>query len=143
MSVLLLAALVAAASPAPAPPHDPQARPAVTGRHGVVTTLHPLSSAAGLRILMKGGNAFDAAVAAAFATSVVDPKNSTMGGQGFATVYVAKTREVKALNFYGTAPRAATIENLKDKAYKTGYLSTPVPSNLKGYQALHAAHGSL
>ena len=145
----LLAAAWVAALAAPGagaegkPPEDPQARPVITGRRGVVTSLHPLSSMAGMQMLMKGGNAFDAAVAAALATSVVDPKNSTLGGQGFATVYVAKTKQVKALNFYGTAPRKATIDFLKDKAYKTGYLSTPVPSNLKGYEALHRAHGAL
>ena len=149
MRALRSAAFVAAIASAPAtatdgkPPDDPQARPVITGRRGVVTSLHPLSSMAGMRILMKGGNAFDAAVAVALATSVVDPKNSTMGGQGFATVYVAKTKQVRALNFYGTAPRKATIHLLKDKAYKTGYLSTPVPSNLKGYEALHRAHGAL
>jgi gamma-glutamyltranspeptidase/glutathione hydrolase len=142
--VTALLALVAALAAAPAaPPDDPQARPTITGRRGVVTSLHPLSSMAGMRMLMKGGNAFDAAVAAALATSVVDPKNSSLGGQGFATVYVAKTTQVKALNFYGTAPAKATVEYLKDKPYKTGYLSTPVPSNLKGYEALHRAHGVL
>ena len=149
MKRALAASLLAALATAPAaaaasrPPDDPQARPLITGRRGVVTSLHPLSSMAGMRILMQGGNAFDAAVAAALATSVVDPKNSSMGGQGFATVYVAKTKQVRALNFYGTAPAKATIELLKDKAYKTGYLSTPVPSNLKGYEALHRAHGAL
>ena len=80
MSAALLAAvLLAALASAPAadekPPEDPQARPVITGRRGVVTSLHPLSSMAGMRILMKGGNAFDAAVASALATSVVDPKN--------------------------------------------------------------------
>ena len=92
---------------------------------------------------MQGGNAFDAAIATAIATTVVDPKDSTIGGQGFATIYVAKEKRVRALNFYGTAPEAATIEALKDKPYKTGYLSTPVPSNLKGYEALHKAYGKL
>jgi gamma-glutamyltranspeptidase/glutathione hydrolase len=124
-------------------PVDRQDRPLVSGRRGVVTSLHPLSSSAGLRILMQGGNAFDAAVATALATSVVDPKNSSLGGQGFATVYVAGERAVRALNFYGTAPRGATIDALKGKPYTTGYLSTPVPSNLKGYAALHKAYGRL
>lgn len=138
-----------AASQAPAapegaaatPPHDPQARPQVTGRVGVVTSLHPLSSMAGMRLLLAGGNAFDAAVAAAIATTVVDPKDSTIGGQGFATVYAAKEKAVRALNFYGVAPRAATVERLAGKPYKMGYLSTPVPSNLKGYEALHRRYG--
>ena len=57
---------------------------------GVVTSLHPLSSMAGMRSLMKGGNAFDAAVATALATAVVDPKNSTHRRPGFRDVYVAK-----------------------------------------------------
>jgi len=119
------------------------ARPLVTGRHGMVVSLNPLASAAGLEILMKGGNAFDAAVATAFALGVVDPKNGTLGGQGFATVYAVKDGRVHALNFYGKAPAGATIAALKDKPYKNGYLSAPVPGNLKGYEALHRAYGRL
>jgi gamma-glutamyltranspeptidase/glutathione hydrolase len=111
-------------------------RPLVTGRHAMVASLSPLASTAGMRILLRGGNAFDAAVATAVAVAVVDPKNSTIGGQGFATIYVARTKEVRALNFFGPAPRKATVEALQGKDYTRGYLATPVPSNLKGYQAL-------
>ena len=118
-------------------------RPLVTGRRGMVTSLNPLSSMAGMQILLRGGNAFDAAVATAVATTVVDPKNSTIGGQGFATIYVAKERRVRALNFFGPAPKAATVEALTGKDYTEGYLSTPVPSNLRGYQALLEAYGSM
>ena len=49
-------------------------RPLVTGRTAMVTSLDPLASTAGMRILMEGGNAFDAAIAAAAAVSVVDPR---------------------------------------------------------------------
>jgi len=104
----------------------------------VVTSLNPLASAAGLEILMKGGNAFDAAVAAAFATGVVDPKNGTLGGQGFATIYSAKEARVRSLNYYGKAPAGATIEAMKGKDYTSSFISAPVPGNLKGYEALHA-----
>ncbi|MEN1786216.1 MAG: gamma-glutamyltransferase [Bacteroidota bacterium] len=107
-------------------------RPLITGKKGMVTSLHPLSSMAGMQILMQGGNAFDAAVATAVATTVVDSKNSTIGGNGFASMYVAKTKEVKTLNFFGPSPKAATIEKYKDKDYNRGYLASPVPSNLKG-----------
>src|SRR5438132_4842293 len=73
------------------------ARPLITGRHAMVTSLHPLSSMAGMRVLQQGGNAFDAAIATALASTVVDPKDSTIGGQGFAMVYVAKEKRVRAL----------------------------------------------
>jgi len=142
-AVAVATATLACSLAAQEAPRDGLERPLVFGRHGVVTSLHPLASAAGLRMLAKGGNAFDAAVAAAAVLGVVDPKNGTLGGQGFATIYVASTHEVRALNFYGTAPRAATFDFLKDKSYKTGYLSTPVPSNLKGYAELHRAYGRL
>ena len=78
-------------------------RPLITGLNGVVSSNHPLASAAGLRMLLKGGNAIDAAVATAAATSVVDPAESSLGGNGFATSYIAATKEVKAINF--SAPR--------------------------------------
>ncbi|MDB6168403.1 MAG: gamma-glutamyltransferase [Verrucomicrobia bacterium] len=119
------------------------ARPMVSGRHGMVTSLSPLASMAGLRILLKGGNAFDAAVATALAVTVVDPKNSTIGGQGFAAIYVARDRRVRTLNYYGKAPAGATLEALKDRFYKTGYLAAPVPGTLKGLEALHRAYGKM
>ncbi len=128
---------------APNQAEEALARPMITGRHGMVTSLNPLASMAGMRILMKGGNAFDAAIATAVASTVVDPKNSTIGGQGFATIYSAREACVRALNFYGPAPGAATTAALSGKDYSTGYLSTPVPSNLRGYATLHASYGSL
>jgi gamma-glutamyltranspeptidase/glutathione hydrolase len=118
-------------------------QPEVTGRKGMVTSNHPLASAAGFRILLQGGNAFDAAVAAAAATSVVDPYNSNLGGNGFATIYVAKSREVRALNFFGTAPAASRPELFTHETLNEGALSSPVPSNLEGYRVLLEAHGKM
>lgn len=139
--VLLAAAFAWPARAADWTPEQELARPLITARHGMVTSLNPQSSMAGMRLLLEGGNAFDAAVATAFAATVVDPKDSTIGGNGFATVYVAGEHRVRCLNFYGTAPAAATIEALKGRDYKAGYLSSPVPSNLKGYEVLHRAYG--
>jgi gamma-glutamyltranspeptidase/glutathione hydrolase len=117
-------------------------RPLITGLNGMVTSNHPLASAAGIRILMAGGNAFDAAVATAAATSVVDPSNSSLGGNGFATVYVARTREVRTLNFFGTAPAASRPELFTKESLNEGILSSPLPSNLRGYEELLKAYGT-
>jgi gamma-glutamyltranspeptidase/glutathione hydrolase len=118
-------------------------RPLVSGREIMVTYLDPLASQAGMRILQQGGNAFDAAVATAAAVAVVDPRMSSVGGNGFATIYIARTHEVKTLNFYGTAPKGATVSFYTGKNYSRGALSAPVPSGLKGWATLHAAYGKL
>ncbi len=83
-----------------------------------------------MRILQQGGNAFDAAVATAAA---VDPRMSSIGGNGFTTIYLAKTHQVRALNFYGVAPAGATLAAYAGKDYSRGVLSAPIPSSLKGW----------
>ena len=118
-------------------------RPLITARHAVVTSDEPLASMAGMRILQEGGNAFDAAVATAVAVGVLDPRMSSIGGNGFATIYVEKTHEVRALNFYGSAPQRANASLYQGKDYSHGFLSAPVPSCLKGYEVLHKAYGKL
>lgn len=118
-------------------------RPLITARRAIVTSDEPLASMAGMRILQEGGNAFDAAVATAVAVGVLDPRMSSIGGNGFATIYVGKTHEVRALNFYGTAPKRATADLYQGKDYSHGFLSAPVPSSLRGYEALHKAYGKL
>jgi gamma-glutamyltranspeptidase len=137
---LILAAILCSATSANAQLVE---RPLISGRHAVVTSDEPLASMAGMRILQEGGNAFDAAVATAAAVGVLDPRMSSIGGNGFATVYVSKTQEVRALNFYGSAPKRATASLYQGKDYSHGFLSAPVPSCLKGYEALHKAYGRL
>jgi len=86
-------------------------RPVVSGMQGVVAAGHPLVSMAGMRMLMTGGNAFDAAAAAGFAAAVVEPTASyTLCGECVAMVYDARRRESVALSGQGTAPAAATID---------------------------------
>ena len=118
------------------------ARPLVTGRHGVVTALHPLAAMAGMRILLQGGNAFDAAAATAMAIAVVDPKNSTIGGQGFATVYVAREKRVRGLNFFGPSPGLATVAAVAGRDYS--HLATCPLSKvlLAGYAAARGTAGA-
>ena len=97
-------------------------RPDVTGLQGMVTSNHPLASAAGFHIL-------------------VDPSNSSLGGNGFATIYVAKTKEVHALNFFGTAPSASRPERFTHETLNEGILASPAPSNLEGYRELLERYG--
>src|SRR6185503_2884557 len=74
-------------------------RPVVSGTQGVVATGHPLVSMAAMRMLLAGGNAFDAAAAAGFAAAVVEPTASyTLCGECVAMVYDARTRDTVAVS---------------------------------------------
>ena len=67
-------------------------RSTVTGRRGMVASGHPLASLAGLRVLMHGGNAIDAAVAIAAALNVAEPYMSGIGGVGYMHIYSARDK---------------------------------------------------
>ncbi|MEK7834250.1 MAG: gamma-glutamyltransferase, partial [Acidobacteriota bacterium] len=90
-------------------------RSAVRAMNGMVATSQPLASAAGLRILQQGGNAVDAAVAAAAVLCVVEPMMVSPGGDLFALVWDARKKELKALNASGRSPKAASIDELKKR----------------------------
>ncbi len=118
-------------------------------RGGAVATAHPLASEAALRMLDKGGNAVDAAVAAAFTLAVVGPYHSGLGGGGFALVHDAKGGQTRVLDFREVAPKAATRDMfLKDGQVVPGLstdgaLSVAVPGAVAGYLELLEKHGKL
>lgn len=87
-------------------------RSPVFGREGMVATSQPLAVSAGVQMLAAGGNAADAAVAAAAALSVTEPTSTGLGGDCFALYYEAKSRKVTALNGSGRAPEALTLDRL-------------------------------
>ncbi|MBT8404364.1 MAG: gamma-glutamyltransferase [Gemmatimonadetes bacterium] len=95
---------------ADAPFFPPTNRPDVRGTRGAVVSDHPLASAAAHDVLRRGGNAIDAAVAAAGVLAVVRPHMNGMGGDAFALIYEAATGEVHALNGSGRAGALATPE---------------------------------
>src|SRR2546428_9442603 len=79
-------------------------RPVVSGTQGVVSAGHPLVSMAGMRMLLSGGNAFDAVVAAGFAAALVEPTASyTLCGECVGLIYDARTPEAMAVRRQGTA----------------------------------------
>jgi gamma-glutamyltranspeptidase/glutathione hydrolase len=99
-----------APAPAPAPAQTPPLRPAVMGRSGAVSTGHPLTSAAAFSILLKGGNAFDAGVAALLAGGVLEQDLYSLGGEALVLVYPTKEHKVTAVVGQGWAPAAVSVD---------------------------------
>src|SRR2546425_181647 len=126
-------------------------RPVVSGTQGVVSAGHPLVSMAGMRMLLSGGNAFDAVVAAGFAAAVVEPTASyTLCGECVALIYDARKRETFAVSGQGTAPVLATLEFFRGRRLDripTGpgpeaHLSFTVPGAVDAYLTVLETHGT-
>ncbi len=126
----------------------PSRRSPVYSRRGIVSTSQPLATAAGIEILSKGGNAADAAVAAAAALNVTEPTSTGIGGDMFALYFDAQTKQVTALNGSGRAPSALTIDRLKSEGLFAESLppfhahTVTVPGACAGWCDLIAKHGS-
>ena len=88
-------------------------RSPLLARNGVVATSQPLAAQAGLTILQAGGNAADAAVAAAAALNVVEPSMTGIGGDCFALYFDATTKSVFGLNGSGRSAAALSIDLLR------------------------------
>ena len=128
----------------------PTIRVPVMGRN-VVSTSHPFAAQAGLKIIQQGGNAIDAAIAAAAALMIVEPVSNGLGSDCFAIVWDGK--ELHGLNSSGVAPQAwgpeyfakkygTDANGLADRP-KRGWDSVTVPGALAGWEELHRRFGSL
>lgn len=128
----------------------PQTRSEVMARNGMVSTSQPLAAQAGLQIMRDGGNAIDAAIAAAAVLNVVEPYSAGMGGDLFAIVYLAKEHKLLGINASGYAPTGATLEHLKKKGFDAstgmpefGILTVTVPGAVDGWDQLLKRAGSM
>ena len=118
-------------------------RPVVAGVHGLVTAGHSLASMSGLRMLMKGGHAADAAVAILATLNQVEPMMSGAGGNGFMTIYDKATDQVYSLNATGAAPLALDPEDVTPEELSRGMKAGVVPGLFGGWIALLDRFGTL
>ncbi|MBU8878599.1 gamma-glutamyltransferase [Bacillus sp. FJAT-29790] len=122
-------------------------RSVVHAPNGMVASSQPLASMAGLQILQRGGNSFDAAIAAAAVLAVVEPMQTGLGGDMFALVYNQKNKKVEALNGSGRAPFKANREYYLSQGYSkmplTGILSLTTPGTVDGWAEILEKHGTM
>ncbi len=122
-------------------------RSTILATNGMVATSQPLAAVTGLRILMEGGNAVDAAIACAAVLNVVEPVSTGVGGDMFALVWDNKEKSVRALNGSGRAPGAASIDELLNLGHRTmpdtGVYSVAVPGTVHGWETLLDSCGSM
>jgi len=113
----------------------------------VVSTSHPLASTAGLRVRLLGGNAVDAAIAAAAVMTMVEPVSNGLGSDAFALIWDG--RQLHGLNASGCAPQAWTPEYFKRKypgsstPPKRGMDSVTVPGAVAGWVTMSERFGKL
>ena len=121
-------------------------RSAVMARHGMAATSQPLATATAIRVLQKGGNAVDAAIAANAVLGVVEPMSCGLGGDLFAIVWDSKTGKLVGLNASGRSPASATIDLFKAKGLMAiptfGPLSWSVPGCVDGWDQLRKRFGT-
>ena len=125
----------------------PSRRLPVFGRN-VVATSHPLAAQAGLRMLLAGGNAVDAAIATAAAMTIVEPVSNGLGSDAFCLLWDGQT--LHGLNASGCAPQAWTPEYFRRKygadattPPKRGWDSATVPGAVAGWVAMSERFGKL
>nr|WP_255581805.1 gamma-glutamyltransferase [Cupriavidus sp. AU9028] len=128
-------------------------------KKGMVVCPQPEAAEAGIEILRAGGNAADAAVACAFAQTVVDPLMCGIAGFGTAAVYMPSHQAHEYIDFHATAPARATADMwadklegeardgfgffIRDQLNDIGYQSIATPGTLRGLEAIHRDYGRL
>ncbi|HUD85107.1 MAG TPA: gamma-glutamyltransferase family protein [Xanthobacteraceae bacterium] len=122
-------------------------RPEIEGTFGVVTTTHWIATAVGMGILERGGNAFDAAVAAAFTLQVVEPHLNGPGGDVPVILHDVRRGKPEVICGQGVAPAAATISHYRSEGLDlvpgTGLLAACVPGTFETWMMLLRDYGTM
>jgi gamma-glutamyltranspeptidase/glutathione hydrolase len=122
-------------------------RSVVMARDGMVATSQPLATEAGVSILQKGGNAFDAAIATALTLGVVEPMSTGIGGDAFFLYSCAADGKIYGVNGSGRCPRQLTLEALRQRGIagvpQRGLASVTVPGAIDAFFEVHQRHGVL
>ncbi|MGL4635297.1 MAG: gamma-glutamyltransferase family protein [Beijerinckiaceae bacterium] len=122
-------------------------RPEIKGTFGVIASTHWIASAVGMGVLERGGNAFDAGVAANFTLQVVEPHLNGPGGDAPIMVYDAASRSMKVICGQGIAPKNLTIAHCKslglDLVPGSGLLATCVPGTFDALMLVLRDYGSV
>ena len=118
----------------------------VMAKNGMVASSQPLASLAGVATLRDGGNAIDAAIAAAAVLGVVEPSSIGIGGDVLCLLYSAKDKVVRALDASGRSPYAASLDFCRRSGFsempQRGIHSVTVPGALHGWATLLNAYGT-
>ena len=125
-------------------------RSAVNARNGAVATSQPLAAQAGLRMLLDGGNAVDAAVAMAAALNVVEPGSTGIGGDMFALIWQDSEQRVVALNGSGRSAAAANVDDVRRAGFESipnefdgAAMAVSVPGTVHGWETALNAYGNM
>lgn len=118
------------------------------GSQGMISTAHPIATQAGLDILDKGGNAFDAAVAVAAVLNVVEPMMSGMGGYGTIIIYEAEKGEARFLDSSGKIPQSVNSDVFRSPTSnylenRRGPKAVSTPGNVNAWEAMSKQYGKL
>src|SRR5215475_8782771 len=130
----------------PGPQGEFAHRPIIWGTRGMVGGGTQLTAQAGMRILWQGGNAVDAAVAAAFAAGVLEPSaHYSLGGEVAFLFYDRSSQQVRSVVGQGWAPRAATVDHYLATwgEIPSGILSTTVPGVISALLTMLSHYGTM
>jgi len=123
-----------------------QSRPEIVGTFGVVTSTHWLATAAGMAVLEKGGNAFDAAVVTGCVLHIVEPDQNGPGGEVPIILWSVAKEQIDVICGQGVAPASLSVDHLRDLGHAMmpgiGHLPAVVPGSFGAWMLLLRDYGS-